>query len=118
MSTLSELLSECHDKDIRLFPAVDGGLNIDAPANTLTPSLLAQLKDSKAQLLASLQPEELGPDGWPVDSIHAEELAPCSKCNSLDLWQTLSGSWRCMKCDPPTLARRLAAQADRIRQSA
>ena len=56
------------------------------------------------------QPEFVGPDGWPVDSIGPDELDPCPKCETLELWQTLKGNWRCQRCDPPTTARRLAAQ--------
>lgn len=51
------------------------------------------------------------------------EVVPCPDCGRLDLWQLAagdlfgltSGRWRCMKCDPPTAARRLAEAAERIR---
>ena len=70
--------------------------------------------------------EPLGPDGWPVDCIDPNELTPCPKCGTLELWQSAagdifgltSGRWRCMKCDPPTAARRLAEAAERIRRRA
>ncbi len=27
---------------------------------------------------------------------------PCPECGTLELWQTLEGNWRCLRCDPPT----------------
>jgi hypothetical protein len=45
-----------------------------------------------------------------LSAINAEELPACPKCGSLELWQTLTGNWRCLHCDPPTTSRRLAAQ--------
>jgi len=54
------------------------------------------------------------------------EVVPCPKCGTLELWQSAAGDlfgltpgwWRCVKCDPPTAARRLADAADRIRRRA
>jgi hypothetical protein len=68
--------------------------------------------------------EPVSPDGWPADCIDPDELTPCPKCGTLELWQTAAGDlfgrtpgrWRCMKCDPPTAARRLAEAAERIRR--
>ncbi len=51
-----------------------------------------------------------------VESIDVDELAPCSICGTLELWQTLAGNWRCLHCDPPTTSRRLAALSARIRR--
>jgi hypothetical protein len=70
--------------------------------------------------------DPIGPDGWPVDCIDPDELTPCPKCGTLELWQSAAGDlfgltpgrWRCMKCDPPTAARRLAEAAERIRRRA
>lgn len=33
---------------------------------------------------------------------------PCLKCGTLELWQSLAGNWRCLRCDPPIKAQRLA----------
>jgi hypothetical protein len=44
-----------------------------------------------------------------------EPPAPCTECGGLDLWQTLAGNWRCLRCDPPVTARRLRAQAAQLR---
>ena len=56
MTGLAELLADCDAHGIRLLPAGDGGLTIDAPQDALTPAMLARLKARKAELLASLLP--------------------------------------------------------------
>ncbi len=40
---------------------------------------------------------------------------PCPECGTLELWQSLAGDWRCLRCDPPTKARRLREQAARLK---
>lgn len=55
-SLLPGLLAECAVNGIRLSVAAGGGLDIDAPQDTLTPELLARLKSHKAVLLAMLRP--------------------------------------------------------------
>lgn len=60
------------------------------------------------------------------DSQVIGEVVPCPECGSLDLWQAAAGDlfgltpgrWRCMKCDPPTAARRLKQLVGRIRRQA
>lgn len=54
-SAISGLLADCEAHGVRLAAAVDGGLVIDAPQETLTPELLARLKACKADLLAILR---------------------------------------------------------------
>lgn len=56
MSDLAELLVECDARGIRLAPARDGGLTIDAPRSALTPEVLAWLKAHKTELLAQWPP--------------------------------------------------------------
>ncbi len=56
MNDLSELLADCDARGIRLYPAGDGGLTIDAPQAALTPDMVARLKAYKAELLALLRP--------------------------------------------------------------
>jgi len=56
MSDLAELLADCDARGIRLHPAGDGGLTIDAPRAALTPEMLARLKAHKADLLTLLRP--------------------------------------------------------------
>ena len=43
---------------------------------------------------------------------------PCPECGTLELWQTLAGNWRCLRCDPPTKARRLLELAARLKLTA
>ena len=40
---------------------------------------------------------------------------PCPECGKLELWQTMAGNWRCLRCDPPTTARRLRQAATRLK---
>ena len=40
---------------------------------------------------------------------------PCPKCGTLELWQSLAGNWRCLRCDPPTKAQRLRERAARLK---
>ena len=45
-------------------------------------------------------------------------LPACPKCQSLELWQTCLGNWRCQSCDPPVRGMKLLEQAQRIRNKA
>ena len=56
MSELAELLADCDARGIRLHPAGDDGLTIDAPQAALTSDMVARLKAHKAELLALLRP--------------------------------------------------------------
>ncbi len=74
---------------------------------SMPDDLLKRLRDCKAEVLAVLAnpwPETVDPD-----------LSPCEGCGGLELWETLLGRWRCVKCDPPEVARRLLVRAERIR---
>lgn len=55
-SPLADLLAECDAHGVRLLPADDGALGIDAPPDALTPDLLGRLKAHKSELLTLLQP--------------------------------------------------------------
>ena len=103
-----------------------------SPRAAASPDLVGRLRAHKAELLAALnepsgdgdttpsKPEEkpgsvavatvngfeCDPDGWPVDSIDADAVTPCPVCGSLELWESLMGGWRCMRCDPPTVPER------------
>jgi len=65
-----DLLAECEARGIRLTPAGDGGLSIDAPRDALTPDLLGRLKAHKADLLAMLRP---APEPIPALPVAAQE---------------------------------------------
>jgi hypothetical protein len=42
---------------------------------------------------------------WPpTDSIDPSELTPCWLCSSLEQWQSWTGEWHCLRCDPPVAA--------------
>jgi hypothetical protein len=56
MIDLTELLADCDALGVRLIPAVDGGLIVEAPQSAATPDLLAHLKAHKSELLALLRP--------------------------------------------------------------
>ena len=56
MSDLAELMADCDARGIRLHPAGEGDLTIDAPQETLKPDMVARLKAHKAELLALLRP--------------------------------------------------------------
>ncbi len=57
MSALADLLSDCDTQGIRLLPAGESDLTIDAPPDALTPDLLKRLKTHKSELLATLRPK-------------------------------------------------------------
>jgi hypothetical protein len=44
--------------------------------------------------------------------------APCPECGTLELWESLAGDWRCLRCDPPTKARRLRERMVRLNPTA
>jgi hypothetical protein len=134
MNSAAELLVDLARRGIRL--EARGDRLRYHPQSAVTPDLLELLKADKAALLALLRPaaepdhhrgqadaaarweaalERLEGDplvpidaeGWPADSIDPNELEPCPKCQSLELWQSVvGGRWRCLKCDPPTAAER------------
>ena len=129
MTGIEKLLADCESQGIRLLLDGNDGLTIDAPQDALTPGLLERLKTNKRELLVILrakaeatfelvevESEPYGPDGWPLDSIDLGELEPCSNCGTLELWQTVVGNWRCMRCDPPTTSRRLSEFVERRRR--
>jgi hypothetical protein len=55
----------------------------------------------------------------PADAVVWEDAIdpplPCPKCGSLELWESMAGSWRCMICDPPVAALRLLEHVEKLR---
>lgn len=51
-------------------------------------------------------------------AIAVDRLAPCPRCGSLELWETLEGEWRCVHCDGAVFhrSRQLASRAARLRR--
>lgn len=47
---------------------------------------------------------------WPADTIDPDDLEPCPRCGSLELWLQMAGDmfgktpgqWKCQRCEPPT----------------
>jgi len=74
--------------------------------------------DAQQDLVAVPEPaagrDDHGGQGGTIEVI--EPFPPCPRCNSLELWQTLAGNWRCLRCDPPTTAIRVLEHVKRIRQ--
>ncbi|MCO6456489.1 MAG: hypothetical protein J5I93_14425 [Pirellulaceae bacterium] len=137
--TLPDLLTELERADIRIEAHGDR-LYIDAPRGALTPDLLGRLRRHKPELLDVLTspapadaaegqahgddltddvdlPEAPPPgsDGWPEGCIDPATLQPCSICGRLELWQSLAGTWQCLRCGPPVVARRIREVAERLR---
>lgn len=137
------LLEQCRALGIRL--AADGdNLAIDAPAGSLTPELLAEIRQNKSALLAAIQNEPTGGgpttpqpatapepetatsgEGEPVH-LTADDFdglpepgKPCPVCGSLDVLWGLLGETTCQRCNSDKLARslKLAERAARLRQA-
>jgi hypothetical protein len=131
MTDLVELITDCDTRGIQLLAASDDALIIDAPQNALTPALMGQLKAYKREILAMLRgrsdavplmddsPPSHANGSNPGDVIIWEDAIapplPCPECKSLELWQNPLGVWRCIKCDPPTVASSLLKWAKRLR---
>ena len=56
---------------------------------------------------SSRPPPKPAPDPWD-SAIDPDEITPCPKCGTLEAWWGGTGRQRCLRCDPPTRARRLA----------
>ena len=78
MSDLAELLTDCDARGIRLHPAGNDGLTIDAPQEALTPDMVARLKAHKAELLALLRPAPaVQPQPMPAMKPTAKPVCRC-----------------------------------------
>lgn len=97
------------------IPTYDGFLNLECPAcdrcfgcRPSTGEIAARFATSPSQAIQVCD-EDFGVVG---------KVCPCVQCGGLELWQSVAGDWRCLRCDPPTAARRLAEAAERIRRRA
>lgn len=45
-------------------------------------------------------------DDWPEDSLPADAVPPCWLCDGLMMWQSWTGQWHCLRCNPPLEAAR------------
>jgi hypothetical protein len=135
----TELLSDLTRQGIRL--EAQGERLRYFPRSAVTADLIERMKAHKGELLAMVAakageaagvsgrsvdhaskvvatgaPELIKSDVWPAGSIAPDAITQCSECGSLELWQTVAGNWRCLRCDPPTVSRRLAERAAKIRK--
>lgn len=91
---------------------VDGNALQYAPRDAMTPELMALARTHKQAILQALSPLPnalVASEDWP-ETIDVREVTPCPKCGTLELWETLAGTWKCLRCDPPTRWRRFAAK--------
>ena len=101
----TELLNELTRRGVVLV--VTGDRLRFYPRTAMTPELVGRLREHKAEVLEILS------EPWP--EVDGDAPDPCPQCGSLELWETMSGRWRCMKCDPPERAIRLLEKVERIR---
>ncbi|MGB7733571.1 MAG: hypothetical protein WBL72_07710 [Thermoguttaceae bacterium] len=82
MTDLADLLADCDTCGVRLLPADNGGLTIDAPQDTLTPELIGCLKSHKAELLALLRPTPEEAQPAPTGDDSPKVTKPVCRCGS------------------------------------
>jgi hypothetical protein len=133
MSDATALLATCQQRGIVLHVAGEK-VTADAPQGTLTPDLVAELRQHKAGLVellkngrlpiettASADPNPPETDIVPWDEC-IEPPHPCPKCGSLACWWDALGGQHCIICEKPKHPREKAAElwklAARLRQSA
>lgn len=114
---LSELRDELRRRGIRLERR--GKRLWIAPRAAVTDDLVERISSHKNELLMVLGKETDTNGDGESSGVHAQrELIdppdPCPSCNSLMLWQTLAGNWRCQGCDPPHTSRRLRQEVSQI----
>ena len=71
--TLDLLVDALRLRDIQLAAGAEGELDVDGPADALTPELVRQIREQKPGLLSWLAAPSLGSDG---DTIRASAAAP------------------------------------------
>jgi hypothetical protein len=77
MNEQAELLADCDAQGIRLYPAGDGDLTIDAPQAAMIPNMVMRLKNHKAELLALLQAPAIQSHPIPVMKPTAKPVCRC-----------------------------------------
>ena len=66
----------------------------------------------------SPEPEAVQDAPWDADTINPDDLPPCSQCGSYEQWQSLTGNWHCLACEPSHRANLLRRKAARFRRLA
>ena len=112
------ILAQLARLGVAVVASDDGNLKY-APQQAVPAVLVEQMRAHKAELLRYLQ---TWGDCHPLnvqwqDLLDPDELEPCPLCGSLELWQTVAGTWRCQHCDAAALqrSRDLAERAARLR---
>lgn len=105
--TAQKLLTDLQGLGVKL--QIDGNRLRYAPRSALSRDLLERLKLHKAEVLVVL--EAMSRDAGDVDP---QDINPCSRCGRLEQWQSLSGNWRCLHCEPMAATYRLLAHVRRI----
>ncbi|MBW3598528.1 MAG: hypothetical protein KY475_14805 [Planctomycetes bacterium] len=113
------LLAELRRRGILL--KADAHRLLYRPAEAMTPDLLERVQACKSVLLELLRGEIAVSDVERRSEAesHREVIdppSPCAACGGLELWETVTGRWRCLRCDPPTTSRHIFALAERIRR--
>ncbi len=122
MNDAADLLLELDRLGVRL--QADGDKLRFNPRSAVTPDMLARLKVHKAELLALLRNGAAvvaAPAEFPLKWIEPDDdvsVPPCPTCGGSELWETISGDWRCQHCDAAALerSRKLAERAARLRK--
>ena len=109
--TADRLLDDLAHRGCILGLDGDGRLVMDG----VPPDLANDVARHEAELIRILKIETASMAEAMVKIIDPPD--PCPKCEFMELWQTLAGNWRCLRCDPPAQARRLRERADRLRGS-
>jgi hypothetical protein len=114
-------LGTCEDcgQALAETPTFDGFLNLECPGCDRCFGCQPSTGEIAARFAGA--PEKAIPV-FVDDSQVIGEFVPCPECGSLELWQSAAGDllglapgvWRCVKCDPPTRARRLRERIVRL----
>lgn len=80
------------------------------PKDKVDQDQIDLLRNNKQQIVQLLTAtNRTDPTDWP-ETIDIRDVTPCPNCGSLELWETMAGTWRCLRCDPPTRWRKFAAR--------
>lgn len=108
--TAQDLLKTLHERNVTLIPHADGVLHYKGSKRTLTPELLADIRQHKAGLYALVEAEaqrvvmqtvEESPplaSGGNGAETHPD-LLPCAVCHGTLRWNH-ADIWRCVACWP------------------
>ena len=72
--------------------------------SAMTAELVERIKANKTAILDAIQTD------WDRDTI---PIMICPKC---DGWQSLEGTWHCVRCDPPTVGLAWMKRVERARR--